>query len=116
MITDHSISLLSRAPALQVETSGKKNAEDQWANSQGRREWRTETRYFSSKMFHRIKPKGIMCMMDFSLNRRALTHRKVGKYKEDYTRLKKRHRLKSQKETEIWRIATRIKLTHVMHT
>lgn len=92
---DHSISLLSRAPALQVETSGKKGAEDQWANTQGRR----ETRYFSSKMFHRIKLKGIMCLMHFSLNRRALTHRKVGKYKEDYTRLKKRHRFKSLRST-----------------
>lgn len=40
-----------------------------------------------------------MCMMRFSLSRRALTHRKAGKYKEDYTRLKKRHRLKLLRST-----------------
>lgn len=93
VITDRSISPLSRTPDLQVETFGKKNPEDQLANSQGRSEWRRETRYFSSKTFNKIKPKGIMC---FSFNRRAVTHRKVGKHKEDYksgfTRLKKRHR------------------------
>lgn len=81
----------------------EKNAEDQWANSQGKRERRRETRYFSPKTFHKIKPKGIMYIKRFSLNRRALTHRKVGKYKEDYeigfTRLKKRLRLKSLRST-----------------
>lgn len=103
VITDHSTNPLSRTPALQVETSGEKNAEDQWANSQGRREWRRETRYFSPKTSHKIKPKGIMYIKRFSLNRRALTHRKVGKYKENYeigfTRLKKRLRLKSLRST-----------------